>query len=140
MKKVLLVLSYVPLAYLVYIYAGHGIVEAFIERDEFLEIIGVLGFSSGITFFLLICTGVLDTFVAILLIAKDKIWPQLPTFYLFAWVGLWPVIPRIVEAYGGLDPEPMEAVGIFCVAVVAYLIHRFYHARLSEPQTPGNTM
>ena len=129
MKKVLLAISYVPLAYLIYIYAGHGMVEAFIERDEFLEIIGVLGLGSTVSFVLLICTGVLDTTVAVLLLAKDKIWPQLPAIYLFAWAGLWPIVPRIIEWYGGLDPEPMEAVGVFAWAVAAYLIHHYYHER-----------
>ena len=132
MKKILLVLSYVPLAYLIYIYAGHGLIEAFVERDEFLEIIGVLGLGNAITFFLLICTGVLDTFVAVLLVAKDKIWPGLPWVYLFGWAALWPIIPRLIEWYGGMDPEPMEAVGVFVVGVVCYLIHRYYHQNANQ--------
>lgn len=127
MKKLFLALTYVPLAYLIYIYAGHGIIEAFVERDEFLEIIGILGLGKVISFILLICTGVLDTFVAVLLVAKDKILPKLPYTYLFLWVGVWPFLPRAVEWYGGMDPEPMEAVGIATVALAAYVAHRMFH-------------
>ena len=124
-KKVLLALSYVPLVYLVYVYAGHGVVEAFIERKEFLEIIGILGFGPIITYILLGATGVLDTFVAILLVRKDTFFPKLPYFVLYAWAGLWPIIPRIIEWYGGMNPEPMEAVYLAVVAAVAYAMHLY---------------
>ena len=127
MKKIILILSYVPLAYLIYIYAGHGIVEAFIERDEFLEVIDVLGLGATISFLLLIATGILDTFVAILLLAKDKIMPNLPYVYLFLWVGLWPFIPRAIEWYGGMNAEPLEAAKISVIALIAYAINRLYH-------------
>ena len=97
--------------------------QAVIEREEFLEIIGILNLGSLITFILLIFTGVLDTFVAVLLVAKDKIFPKLPYLYLYLWVGLWPIIPRIVEWYGGMDPEPMEAFELSVVAALAYGMH-----------------
>jgi hypothetical protein len=131
-KKLFLIISYVPLAYLIYLYGGHGIVEAMIEQDEYLEIIGSLGLGSAITFGLLICTGLLDTFVAVLLIAKDKIWPALPTGYLFLWAGLWPIVPRLLEWHGGMDPEPMVAVSTAIVAALAYAMHRLHHVRSGE--------
>lgn len=127
-KKILFALSYAPLIYTIYVYAGHGVVEAFIERDEFLEIIGILGFGPIITYFLLGCVGVLDTFVAILFIRKDMFFPKMPYFYLYVWAGLWPVVPRLIEWYGGMDPEPMEAVVVAVIAAAAYIMH-LYHKK-----------
>ncbi len=128
-QKILLALSYLPLIYIIYIYAGHGTVEAFIERTEFLEIIGILGFGPVITYILLGMVGVLDTFVAILFIRKDMFFPKLPYFVLYLWAGLWPVVPRVIEWYGGMDPEPMEAVSVAIIAALAYAMH-LYHKKV----------
>ncbi len=130
MKKVVLALSYVPLIYIIYVYAQHGVVEAFIEQDEFFEVISILGFGSIITYILLGVVGVLDTFVAILFIRKDMFFPKLPYLVLYIWAGLWPIVPRVIEWYGGMDPEPMEAVYIAAIAVVAYLMH-LYHKKIA---------
>ncbi len=122
-------LSYVPFVYLVYIYAGHGIVEGLIEREEFAEIIGGLGFGTLVTTLLVFGTGLLDTFVAILLVAREKIWPQLPVLWLYLWVGLWPWVPRLVEMIGGLEPEFEDAIVLSIVAAVAYVIDVRYHKK-----------
>jgi hypothetical protein len=129
MKKILLALSYVPLIYIIYVYAEHGIVEAFIERDEFLQIIGTLGFGKIITYILLGGIGIVDTFVAILFIRKDMFFPKLPYFVLYLWAGLWPIVPRLIEWRGGMDPEPMEAVYVAGIAAAAYLMH-LYHKKM----------
>jgi hypothetical protein len=129
MKKILLALSYVPLIYIIYVYARHGVVEAFIERTEFLEIIGILGFGPVITYFLLGVTGALDTFVAILFIRKDMFFPKMPYAFLYLWAALWPIVPRVIEWYGGMDPEPMEAVYVAVIAAAAYAMH-IYHKKV----------
>jgi len=129
MKKILLALSYVPLIYIIYVYAEHGVVEAFIERTEFLEIIGILGFGTYITYFLLGVVGILDTFVAILFIRKDRFFPRLPYWTLYLWAALWPIVPRVLEWYGGMDPEPEEAFWVAVIAAAAYIAH-LYHKKV----------
>lgn len=100
------------------------------EREECLEIIGILGLGQIVTYFLLGCVGVLDPFVAILFIRKDMFFPNLPYLYLYVWAGLWPVVPRVIEWYGGMDPEPMESVGVAVIAAAAYAMH-VYHKKVN---------
>lgn len=126
MKKVLLAISYIPFLYLVYVYAGHGI-EGFFDQESFYEVIQVLGLGGAITTALVLFTGALDTFVAILLVAKVKIMPKLPILYLFIWVGLWPWVPRVMEVFGGLEPEIEDAVLVSVAAALAYIAHIVYH-------------
>lgn len=128
MKKIIQIASYIPLIYLVYVYAGHG-VEGFFEAEEFYEVIGVLGLGSAITAILAFLVGVLDTYVGVLLVAKDKVLSQLSWFYLYLWVGLWPWVPRAMEWYGGLEMEISDAAIVSVVAVCAYFIHTRYHTR-----------
>jgi len=132
MKKILIGLSYVPFIYLVYIYAGHGLVEGLMQRTEFFDVISVLGLGSVLTMALVILTGLLDTTVAILLVAKDKVAPQLPWLYLYLWVGLWPWVPRVLELYGGMDLETEDAVIVSIMALLAYGIHRKFHTHSSQ--------
>ena len=125
MKKILLALSYIPFLYLVYIYAGHC-VEGLTEPDNFLEIIGKLGLGTVITSGLVYVVSILDLFVSILLMARSKILPQLPMILLYTWCGLWPWIPRLIELYGGMEPEISSAAPVTVAAVLAYLINRTY--------------
>jgi hypothetical protein len=66
-------------------------------------------------------------FVAVLLVARIKIMPKVPTSFIYLWCGLWPWVPRVLEWHGGMEPEISSAVFVTIAALAAYLIRVQYH-------------
>lgn len=115
--------SYLPLAFLVFIYFVHAI-EGLTGSEDFYTILGVLGLPSTLVTAGVYFAGVHDALIVLLLLFKNRLAPKLPWEALIIWTGIWPWIPRAFEWYGGLESGYIEATIISVAAVLAYYVHK----------------
>jgi len=118
MKKIL---YYIPYVLLVLTYATHSI-QSFIGTPDKLEVLDVLPLNHKATLLLLILAGIHDGFVTVLLLFKERLLPKLPSLYLYLWVGLWPIAPRLILWFGGKPFEWFEALIFLSLSVLSYYL------------------
>ena len=121
MRKIIMVVSYIPAVLLSLTFLSNGF-KAIRLADEFLGLVLILGFNQTISSILLLTVGIVDCFIAGLILFKSKILPGLNWRFVFLYAGLWPVVPRILEWYQtGVFPF-IEAAIFISVAALAYFL------------------
>lgn len=115
-KRLKWLLINLPGLFLAYIYIAHGS-QALIMSNEYIEMAMVLGFSEGITKFLVFLVGVIDFLVAFAIVFYTKIW-------ILFWAALWPIVPSVLEYMqtGEFEPE-------FITSSVAAVLVYFFKLR-----------
>ena len=112
-----MILGFIPHALLVLTYSWHGI-GALTMGEEYTMTIAVLSLNEMTNTRLLICVGLLDFSVAIFLIFKDFLLPKLRWILLLLYIGLYPIIPRVLQWMGG---DGFAWIEILIFATLAFL-------------------
>ncbi|MEM8949925.1 MAG: hypothetical protein AAGC99_11395 [Pseudomonadota bacterium] len=87
------------------------------------DIVGVLGLGTTIITILIFFAGIHDGVVAILLLAKGKLFPKLPWWIVFLYAGVWPIVPCAMIWFGSGLFEWIEVVIFGAIAALAYWAH-----------------
>ena len=109
MNRVLFLLSFVPVIFVVLTFGSHAVM-GLIGSADLKEIVSVLGFGSAITAILVFFTGIHDGAVTVVIIAKDKLFPNLPWWPVFIYAALWPIVPRAMIWMVGQPFEWIEVI------------------------------
>ncbi|MEM6723146.1 MAG: hypothetical protein AAF598_03855 [Bacteroidota bacterium] len=131
--RIITYLRFLPHVLLVVVYFYLGISGLSI-REEDRRVIEVLGFSDATGNLIIIFMGLVNLNVAILLILKDKILPNLSWMVLFIYSGVYPVLPETLQWISGSDFGWLKmATYVFLASMAAENLHVInFHQRLNS--------
>ncbi len=121
MKRLVKLLSYIPVVLLVIIYTKHSI-EAFIGVKYMYDILNILELDILSALVLLVLVGFHDALVATILLFKEKLVPKLSTVYVYIWAGIWPIVPRFILWGGGAPFDWIEVLIFTKLSTISYYL------------------
>jgi hypothetical protein len=111
----------IPALYMAYMF-GDKIVEGLAFSEEFQQIISVIPFLKGVSYYLTPLVGIWDLLIGLALIFNPfTLKNNKLQNYLFIWCIIWPFIPASLRYFGGVaEFEIVEVLSISLSAIASF--------------------